>query len=75
MLHCLTLFLAPQPAPTQATLTSPPAVARPASWLPVGAKRRWRFAVAVLGNTLGLAALLLVSWGFLLLLQDLLGTL
>lgn len=75
MLHCLILFLAPQPAPTQATLTSPPAVARPESWLPVGAKRRWRFVAAVLGNMLGLAALLLGSWGFLLLLQDLLSTL
>jgi hypothetical protein len=75
MLHCLTLFLAPQPAPTQATSTLPPAAARPASWLPVGARSRWRFAVAVLGNTLGLAALLLGSWGFLLLLQDFLSTL
>ncbi len=60
MLQSFMMFLAPE-NPSQATHSSPPAVARPAKPL---AQRcnKLRFSAAVLGNTIGFTAILAACW-------------
>jgi hypothetical protein len=60
MLQSFMMFLAPE-NPSQATHSSPPAVARPAKSL---AQRcnKLRFSAAVLGNTIGFTAILAACW-------------
>jgi len=74
MLHHLILFLAPEAA-AQATMTSPPAVARSARRLPFVSRGNWRLVLAVFADALGLLLLIAGSWLALRLLEALLGQL
>ena len=69
MFHSLMMFLAPEAAQAQATPTSPPAVARPVRRSPARGLISLRFAVGVIGNTIGLAALMAGCWMVLQLMQ------
>jgi hypothetical protein len=60
MIQSHLLFLAPENA-SQATPSSPPAVARPVK--PLQKRRKTlKFGVSVLGNTIGFGAILAVCW-------------
>lgn len=67
MHQSLVLFLAPENAP-QATLNTPPAVARPAKPL-VKHRADFSFVAAVLGNTIGFGVILAGCWFSLRLMQ------
>ena len=69
MFHSLMMFLAPEPAPAQATPTSPPAVARPVRRSPARGVISLRFVFGVIGNAVGFAVLLAICWMLLQLLQ------
>ena len=60
MFQGLLLFLAPENA-SQATPSSPPAVARPVKPL-VNRRNKLRFGASVLGNSIGLGAILAGCW-------------
>jgi hypothetical protein len=60
MNQSLLLFLAPEHA-SQATPTSPPAVARPVKPL-VKRRKNLKFGASVLGNTIGCGAILAGCW-------------
>ena len=60
MLQNLLMFIAPENT-SQATLSSPPAVARPAKPL-VQHRKNLKFGVSVLGNTIGFGAILAGCW-------------
>ena len=68
MLHCLMMFLAPESAQTQATPTSPPAVARPVR-RPARGSVSLRLVADVVGNAAGLVAMLAGCWMILQLMQ------
>ena len=60
MIQSLLLLLAPETT-SQATHHSPPAVARPAKPLVVR-RKRIKFGISVLGNTVGFGAILAACW-------------
>ena len=61
MFQSLMLFLAPEAVQTQATPTSPPAVARPVR-RPARGSVSLRLAASVVGNAAGFAVLLASCW-------------
>jgi hypothetical protein len=69
MFHSLMMFLAPEPAPAQATPTSPPAVAPSVRRSPARGVISLRFVAGVIGNAVGFAVLLAICWMLLQLLQ------
>ena len=68
MFHSLMLFLAPETAQTQATPTSPPAVARPAR-RPARGSVSLHLVASVVGNAAGFVAMLAGCWMVLQLMQ------
>jgi len=60
MIQSFLLFLAPEHA-SQATPTSPPAVAQPVNPL-VKSRKDLKFGASVLGNTIGFGAILTGCW-------------
>ncbi len=73
MIHSLSLFLAPESAAAQATLTTPPAIERPAGRQRGTIGNRARFMAAIAGNAIGFGALLAGCWFSLQLMQLVLG--
>jgi hypothetical protein len=69
MFHSLMMFLAPEAEPVQATLDSPPAVARSAGPSPARGVITLRSVVAVIGNAVGFALLMAGCWMALQLMQ------
>ncbi len=62
MNHFLTMFLAPDSSVSQATLTSPPAIKRPARWYWGKGKASAKFVAGVFMNAAGFGMLLVGSW-------------
>ena len=60
MIQSYLMFLAPE-STSQATSTSPPAVAQPVKPL-VKCRKNLKFGASVLGNTFGLGAILAAGW-------------
>jgi len=69
MFHSLMMVLAPEAEPVQATLDSPPAVARSAGPSPARGVITLRLVAAVIGNAFGFVALMTGGWMVLQLLQ------